>query len=63
MILHVWMESGSRMRVRLTSTVDLESGPTTTSYAASTPEVLRHVQAWLDAVTASGADGSPVTHP
>jgi hypothetical protein len=50
MVLHLWTETGDRMRVRITSTIDLTSDQTTTSYAASTPEVLQAVESWLDSI-------------
>lgn len=48
MVLHLWMESGERLRVRVTQTVDVHSDATTTSYAATRDEVLDLVGAWLD---------------
>lgn len=50
MVLHLWTETGERMRVRITRTDDLTSDQTTTTYAASTPEVLQAVKSWLDSL-------------
>lgn len=63
MILHVWVESGHRMRVRLIRTEDVESGHAVTSYASSAPEVIAAVQQWLDEITgpSPAATGDSVT--
>lgn len=50
MVPHLWTETGERMRVRITRTDDLTSDQTTTTYAASTPEVLQAVKSWLDSL-------------
>lgn len=47
-MLHLWTEQGGRLRVRTTSTVDVRTGATTTSYAATRGEVLEQVGDWLD---------------
>lgn len=63
MILHVWVESGHRLRVRLIRTDDVESGQTVTSYASTAPEVVAAVQRWLDEITgpSPAATGESVT--
>ena len=48
MVLHLWLETGDRLRVRITRTVDLRADDTMTSYAASKGEVLDVVGTWLD---------------
>jgi hypothetical protein len=50
MVLHLWTETGDRMRVRVTRTLDLSSDQSTTSYASSKPEVLEAVESWLDSL-------------
>ena len=50
MVLHLWTESGDRMRVRITRTFDVRTGASTTSYAATRAEVLEQVGDWLDSV-------------
>jgi hypothetical protein len=50
MDLHLWTETGDRMRVRITRTTDLPSGHMSTSYAATVSEVLEAVQSWLDSL-------------
>lgn len=50
MVLHAWTEPGDRMRVRVTWSVDVESGRTETTSAANVPDTLRIVEQWLDEV-------------
>ncbi len=48
MVLQLWTETGGRVRVRVTRTVDVSSHETTTSYASTTAEVLELTERWLD---------------
>jgi len=48
MVLHLWMETGDRLRVRITRTVDVHTEDTTTSYASTKGDVLDVVGTWLD---------------
>ena len=50
MVLHLWTETGGRMRVRVTRTIDVRTGTSTTSYAATRREVLEQVGDWLDSL-------------
>lgn len=50
MVLHLWTETGDRMRVRITRTADLRSDQAATSYAASKEETLELVGEWLDSL-------------
>lgn len=50
MVLHLWVETGDRMRVRITRTIDLASDQPTTTYASTKAEVLEQVAGWLDAL-------------
>lgn len=50
MVLQLWTEPGERLRVRVTSTVDVSSTETTTSYASTVDEVLALTERWLDAL-------------
>lgn len=48
MVLRLWIEPGTGIRVRITQTTDVESGRSRTSYASTLPDVIALVQAWLD---------------
>jgi hypothetical protein len=50
MVLHAWVEPRSRLRVRASWTVDVDSGSSATRYAGNAPDALRIVQEWLDEV-------------
>lgn len=50
MVLRAWTEPGERMRVRVTWSVDVESGRSETTSAADVPDTLRIVEQWLDEV-------------
>ena len=51
MVLQLWTETGDRMLVRVTQTVDVSRcDATTTSYASTKAEVLRLTERWLDAL-------------
>ncbi len=50
MILRVWIESGERMRVRITSTGDLSSEESVTTYASSREDVVEQVEDWLESL-------------
>ena len=50
MVLNLWTETGDRVRVRITRTVDLTAGETSTSYASTKAEVLETVDGWLDSL-------------
>lgn len=47
MVLRAWIEPGVKLRVRITWTVDVQSGQTITSYAASAGDTKRIVERWL----------------
>jgi hypothetical protein len=47
MVLHLWTEPGERMRVRITSTVDVGSEEVLTTYATTTDQVVEQVEDWL----------------
>ncbi len=47
MVLRAWIEPGAKLRVRITWTVDVQSGRTMTSYAASAAGTKRVVERWL----------------
>lgn len=48
MVLHLWIEPGERMRIRITRTVDLGSEESVTTYASTTAQVVELVEDWLD---------------
>jgi len=48
MVLRLWTEHGDRIRVRVTSSSQLDGSDAVTSYAATPAEVLALVQEWLD---------------
>ncbi len=50
MVLRAWTESGDQVRVRVTWSVDVESGRSETTSAANVPDTLRIVEQWLDEV-------------
>ena len=50
MVLHAWTEPGEQVRVRVTWSVDVESGRSETTSAANVPDTLRIVEQWLDEV-------------
>jgi hypothetical protein len=50
LVLHLWTETGDRMRVRVTRTTDVASEESTTSYASTPAEVLALVERWLEAL-------------
>lgn len=49
LVLSLWVEPVDRLRVRITRTDDVLAGLSVTSYAATRSEVVRAVEAWLDA--------------
>lgn len=49
LVLSLWVEPGDRLRVRITRTDDLLAGQSATSHAATRADVVRAVEAWLDA--------------
>jgi hypothetical protein len=53
MMLSAWTEPGGRLRIRVTSTTDLDAGEPTVSYASSDEEALAAVERWLVAVRAA----------
>ena len=50
MVLQLWTEPGERMRVRITRTADLGTGPSLTTYASTTAQVVELVEEWLDSL-------------
>ncbi len=48
LVLRLWTEPRGGMRVRLTSTIELQQTQPATTYAASRAEVLLLVARWLD---------------
>jgi hypothetical protein len=50
MVLRLWTEHGDRIRVRVTSSSQLDGSDAVTSYAATPAEVLALVQEWLDSL-------------
>lgn len=47
MVIHLWVESGERLRARITRTGVEESSPRTESYAASQADIVRVVEDWV----------------
>jgi hypothetical protein len=47
MVLYVWIEPEERLRVRITSTVDIGSKESLTTYASTTARVVELVEDWL----------------
>lgn len=50
MVLHLWIEAGERMRVRITRTVDPGAEDPVTTYASTKAQVVEVVEDWLDSV-------------
>lgn len=53
MVLHLWVEPGGRMRVRITRTVDLSTEESVTTYASTTAQVVAQVEDWLECLVTS----------
>jgi hypothetical protein len=47
MVIHLWIESGDRLRARITRTGVEASSPRIESYAASKADVVRAVEDWV----------------
>lgn len=47
MVIHLWIESGERLRARITRTGVEESSPRIESYAASQSDIVRAVEDWV----------------